>query len=239
MVSIGLILVLLLACVPACKTVTSSINGSGKVIDQDLNIRDFTTINIKGNYILTIKQSDQYKVTISLDDNLFKRLRISVERKTLKMGIEAPATFFPTALKVEIKLPELLSLNLSGGAKANISGFKANKDFTLFISDKSILDGSVMTGDLTLNLSDGAKAGLEGSALKLDLVSKGSSMLDMSKFDVMQAQVRLNEASEAVLNVTGEIDVELKGKSKLYFSGKPLFTNTLVTGGSSMAMIQK
>jgi hypothetical protein len=238
-VSISLIIVLLLVCLPGCKNVTSSINGSGKVIDQDLNIRDFSTINIKGGYGVTIKKSDQYKVTVSLDDNLFKRLQISVERKTLKMGIEAPATFFPTALKVEISMPEMLGLNLSGGAKANFSGFDSRQDFSLFMTDKSILEGSLIASDLTLNLSGGAKAALAGSAIKLDLISKDGSVAEMSKFEVLQGQVRLNESSEAVLNVTGLFDVELKDKSKLYFSGRPIFTNTLVTGGSTMTMIQK
>ena len=80
---------------------------------------------------------------------------------------------------------------------------------------------------------------LSGTGLKLELNSVDGSLLDMSKLDVMRADVKLDEASEAVINVTGQIDVDLRNKSKLYFSGNPVFTNTSVTGGSTMSMIQK
>jgi hypothetical protein len=61
----------------------------------------------------------------------------------------------------------------------------------------------------------------------------------MSQYVVLRAKVKLDQASEAVLNVTGQFDVDLKNASKLYFSGNPVFTNTSVTGGSTMSMIQK
>jgi hypothetical protein len=237
LISVFLLLAVFLA--PGCKRVSSSMNGSGKIVDQDLNIKDFTNINAKGVYNLYIRQGDNFKVTVSLDDNLFNRLQVSMERKTLKLGVEAPATFFPTTLKLTITMPQLLGLNLSGGANANITGFKSPDDFTLFLSGKGLLDGSIIASNLVFHLSEGSKVILSGSGLKLDLTSRGGSLLDMRKYDVMRAQVRLDESSEAILNVTGQFDVDLKNKSKLFFSGNPVFTNTSVTGGSTMSMIQK
>jgi hypothetical protein len=239
LISLSVLMLLVGLLAPGCKSVSSSMNGSGKVVDQDLEIRDFTNINAKGVYNLVIQQGENYKVTASLDNNLFNRLQVSVERKTLKLGVKAPATFFPTALKVTITMPKLLSLNLSGGAKANISGFKSPDNFTLFLSGKGLLEGSIVASNLVFNLSEGSGVVLSGSGLKLELNSVGGSKLDLSKYDVMRAQVKLDEASEAIFNVSGQFDVDLKNKSKLFFSGNPIFTNTSVTGGSTMSMIQK
>lgn len=136
-------------------------------------------------------------------------------------------------------MPQLLGLNLSGGAKAAISGFKSPDDFNLVLADKGLLEGTITAKNLVFYLSGGSKAVLEGSSLKLELNSKGASNLDMSQYSVMRAQVKLDEASQATLNVSGQFDVELKDKSVLYFSGTPVFTNTSVTGGSTMSMIQK
>ncbi len=224
---------------PGCKRVSSTLNGSGKIIDQDLEIKDFTTINAKGVYNLIIQSGETYKVTVSLDDNLFKRLQVNMERKTLKLGIEAPTTFFPTTLKVTITMPKLLGLNLSGGARAAISGFKSPEDFTLFLSDKGWLEGSLVASHLTFHLSEGSKVALSGSGLKLTLDAVGDSQLDMTQYGLMRADVKLDGSSVATLNVSGQLDVELRNKSKLFFSGNPIFTKTSVTGGSTMAMIQK
>jgi hypothetical protein len=237
LISLFLLIIMLLA--PGCKPVSSSINGSGKIVDRDVDIDNFTNINAKGVYQLVVQQGKSFKVTVSLDDNLFNRIQLSMERKTLRLVVQAPATFFPTSLKVTVTMPQLLGLNLSGGASANISGFKSPDDFTLFLSAKGLLEGSIIAKDLIFNLSQGARVVLSGSGLKLELNSVDGSLLDMSKLDLMRAEVKLDEASEAVINVTGQIDVDLKNKSKLYFSGNPVFTNTSITGGSTMSMIQK
>jgi hypothetical protein len=239
LVSISLLLLMTISLMPGCKRVSSSMNGSGKIVDQNLDISDFTNVNAKGVYNLIIKAGETYKVTVSLDDNLLSRLKVSKERRTLILGVEAPATFFPNTLKVTITMPQLLGLNLSGGANANISGFKSPSNFTLFLSGKGLLEGSLIASNLIFSLSQGSKVALTGSGLALELKSVGGSVLDLRNYDVMRAQVKLDEASEAILNVTGQFDVELKNKSKLYFSGNPIFTNTSVTGGSTMSMIQK
>jgi hypothetical protein len=235
---ISLLLLITMLAAPGCKPVSSSINGSGKIVERDVEIDGFTSINAKGVYQLVVQQGKLFKVTVSLDDNLFNRIELSMERKTLKLVVKAPATFFPTALKVTVTMPQLLGLNLSGGASASISGFQSPEDFTLFLSAKGLLEGSIIAKDLIFHLSQGARVVLSGSGLKLELHSVDGSLLDMSKLDVMRADITLDEASEAVINVTGQIDVDLRNKSKLYFSGNPVFNNTSVIGGSTMSMIQ-
>jgi hypothetical protein len=153
LISVSLVLLLMaLLLVPGCKRVSSSLNGSGKIVDQELDIRDFTSVKARGVYNLVIQEGPAFKVTVSLDDNLLKRLQISLERKTLNLNIEAPASFFPTSLKVTIMMPQLLGLNLSGGANASIAGFKSLEDFTLFISGKGLLEGSIEASNLIFYL---------------------------------------------------------------------------------------
>jgi hypothetical protein len=88
-------------------------------------------------------------------------------------------------------------------------------------------------------MSGASKVSLSGSAISLDLNSNNASIVDLHDILFAQATVRLDNASEATLIVTGEFDVGLKNKSKLVFAGNPVFTNTSVTGGSTMSMIQK
>ncbi len=219
--------------IPGCSRAGSSMNGSGNIIDQNLKVVDFNSINVRGPFNLEISRADTYQVTVSTDENLINRLLISLERRTLKIRIEAPATFFPTSLKVRITMPDITSLNLSEGVRANFTGFKSVSDFTLFLSDNCVLTGDLDAIITHFHISKSSRVILSGSAMKLELECSASK-LDLEKLSLINAQVKLDEASEAVLDVAGRFDVVLNGASKIFYLGNPLFSNTSISGGSSM-----
>jgi hypothetical protein len=230
-------LLMLSILVPGCSRAGSALNGSGTIVVQDLKAADFNSINIKGIFEVEVSQSDSYKVTLSTDSNLLSRIKVSLEHKTLKLSIEAPATFFPTSLKIKIAMPELIALNLSDGAKAVITSFRLKDQFSLFLSGDSILNGAMEADQIVFNLSDASSVNLSGTATSLELDCKGISKVDLGNLTLTTVQIRLREGSEATLNVTGRFDATLNDASKVYYLGNPLFTDISVSGGSTM--IQK
>lgn len=235
----GYIKFVLLACLllafltPACSRMGSSINGSGKIIDQDLKVNDFNSINIKGAFRLEIYKSAAYKVTLSTDDNLINRVVVSLERRSLQARIEAPATFYPTSLKISVGMPEIANLNLAEGVQARITGFTGIPHFILFLSDNSVLTGDIEAAEAKVNLSKASQMSLKGTVIKLEL--EGSDCkLDMGELNLVNAQVKLSQASEATINVSGNFSVVLNDASKIYYLGNPLINNTVISGGSTM-----
>ncbi len=239
--SIFMLISLLMAGImlPSCTRAASAMNGSGNVVDRDIDVSEFNSLNASGVFTLDVKQAEAYRVTLSIDDNLISRVRFTQEHKTLKLDIEAPASFFPSSLKVTISMPQIIGLNLSDGANATISGFKSSQPFSLFLSGKSTLEGSLESGEMTYHLSDASAVILSGFAPSLNLVSLDGSKLDLKDFSLYRAQVKMDDASEAIVNVSGQFDVILDNKSKVFFLGNPIFTNISVSGGSTMAMVQK
>lgn len=233
--AITLIILLTLAIyIPGCTQAGSALNGSGKIIDQDVNIADFDSLEVQGPFDLEIVHSATYLVSLSTDDNLISRVLFSRDDKTLKINIEAPATFFPTSLKIKIGMPEILGLNLSAGAKATISGFQSISTFNLVLARSSSLSGNLEADSTNFYLSGGSQVNLRGKADMLELDATGASKLDLSKFILSGANVKLREASTASLNVNGELNVVLKEASKIYYTGNALIRNTSITGDSSM-----
>jgi hypothetical protein len=220
---------------PGCARAGSALNGSGKVIDQDVNITNFNSISIEDAILLEISQAKSFKVIVNTDDNLVNRIRLSLEHQTLKISIEAPASFFPTSLKVKIEMPVLIGLNLTKGAKATISGFKSPSDFNLAMSGGSILVGSLEAGVTYFTLSGGSQVALQGVATRLELDCSEKSKLNLADFALTKAEIKLRGASEAIMNVGGEFGVTLSDASKVYYLGNPIFINTYITGGSTMA----
>jgi len=236
LVSVFVLAVLLTSSVmlSGCTRVGSALNGSGNVIDRDIKIVDFDSINVKGPFEVEIKEAPSYQVTISTDGNLISRVQVILERKTLKFGIEAPATFFPTSLKAKITLPKLAGINLSGAAKAAVSGFRTSDEVTLFLAGGSLLSGSLELGLPRFYLSEASQLSLKGKGTRLELECKGGSKVDLGEFVLASAQVKLREASEAILNVSGRLDVNLSSSSKVYYLGNPIISDASISGDSTM-----
>ena len=220
---------------PGCTRVGSSMNGSGKILDNDLKVEGFSNLNIKGPFIVEVTQDKKFSVTLSTDENLMNRVLVNLERDTLNISIKAPATFFPTSLKLKINMPELLNLTLSDSAGAAVNGFSNADTFSVFLSGKSILNCKTQAETLELNLSGASEAILKGSGQVTKVYARGASKLDLSEYESTSAQVKMTEASQAIMNVMGWIDINLQQASKFFYLGSPSFRNTDISSGSSMS----
>jgi hypothetical protein len=232
MLVFALLLVISIPFLFSCSRVGSSMSGTGNIIDQELSIADFTRIQIHGEFSVQIQQATTFSVTVSTDDNLMNRIRVSREGETLKMDIEAPGNFFPTSLKVTITMPRIYELSLSGKANASLSGFQSTFNFDLRVSEGSTLTGDLESGITRFDVSEASQVALAGKALELELEASGKSKMDFGQFEVVDASASLKESSEALMNITGEFDVELNGASRMYYLGNPVIKDSSISADS-------
>jgi hypothetical protein len=222
------------AVLPGCTRAGSSMNGSGKIIDQNIDISGFTRVTAQGHMVLELAPADSFQVVLSTDDNLINRILFKLDDETLKIAIQAPANFFPTSLKIKIGMPRIYGLNVSEGSQAVVSGFKSTFNFELDISSSSIFTGLLDAGNCIFNVAETSQVKLKGSALSLELNAGGASKLDLTDFALNSAQVYLKEDSEADLNINGLMGVKLEGGSRIYYLGNPKFSNTSISSDSFM-----
>jgi hypothetical protein len=220
--------------ISACGRVGSSLNGSGKIVDQPIFITGFTMVSAKGSFPVEINLSDQPSVTVSTDDNLIQRVIVVLSGETLLISIQAPGSFFPTSLKIVINMPRIYGLILNDGARASLSGFKSTYNFNLDMGGSSTLSGYLDAGNVDFNVGGASQVNLKGSALSLDLVASKASKLDLSAFSANSGTVQLSDASEATVDIQGRLTAKLLGASKLYYLGSPVLSDTSISQGSIM-----
>ena len=75
---------------------------------------------------------------------------------------------------------------------------------------------------------------LTGSAQSVTLEASGSSEIDLADFPVVDANVNLSGGSEATVNPSGRLDVDVSGASHLYYLGSPTLGRVQTSGGSSV-----
>jgi hypothetical protein len=202
---------------------------------ENLDFRDFSAIEAGSAVQVSVIQSDSYGVKISAGEKVFDRIEVTQEGQTLKIGVKPGLFFGIFDVKVEITMPALNSLELSGACRGVIDGFSSSSQFIAKVSGASSLDlSNFMVGDVEFEVSGASHVTGEGTGNNLATSVSGASNLDLTNFQVNDANVNLSEASHAIVNLTGRLDANVSGGSNLEYIGEPTLGNITTSGGSNI-----
>lgn len=208
--------------------------GSGDLVTKEEFFSDFTSVDAGSGFMVEISKSNSYNVLVTADDNVMEHIEIKKSGDTLMIGVKWGYSFRSVTLNVEITMPELHSLELSGGAQGKLEEYSSTNSFSLELSGGSILRGEFETsGDLEFDLSGGSQLlGLVGEANDLTIDASSGSQLGLSDFTVHNTDVELSGGSRATINLDGKLDADLSGGSNLSYIGDPTLGNIETSGGS-------
>ena len=188
--------------------------GSGHFVTNEENFTGFTAVTVASGFRFTITQSSSYSVKVTIDDNLVSYVQVSKSGNTLSVGLPTEGYSFQSVLQsVEITMPDITQLDISGGTSGTVTGFALSHDFTV-------------------TASGGSRVSMSGAARDLSIEASGGGRLDLSGLSVTNAQVDLNGGSQATINLNGRLDATLSGGSQLYYIGNPTLGNINTSGGS-------
>ena len=145
---------------------------------------------------------------------------------------------------VEITMPKLDKLSLSGASQGEVSGFRSSDHLEFEASGASSLNiddlkagdtvfeisgGSHVSGGVEIaagrfNISGASSIDLEGYASDISIEASGASHANLANFSVSNATVKISEASVVIVNASGTIDGNISGASRLTYLGGPALT---------------
>jgi hypothetical protein len=189
--------------------------GSGTLVTDEKDFRDFTAISVGYGFNVKILQSSSYSVSITTDDNMAQYVKVSKTGTTLTIGLKS-GSYQSITLKAEITLPELHGLELSGGTRGQVNDFTFSHEFSL-------------------ELSGGSRIEIEGEGTDLVIDASGGSQLDLEAFPVRHAEVNLSGGSRATIRLDGRLDADLSGGSVLLYIGAPTMGDIHTSGGSTIS----
>ncbi len=221
----------------------------------------FTNVQIGNAFQVEITPSSVYNVSVTAPPALFKYIRVEKLENTLKVGIVWSGAFWNNWFinarpKVNIAMPELGILDLSGATEAVARGFSSNQDFKLMlsgasraqvgiecynaslsISGASKVNGQLKGHDVRLNLSGASTAELNGNVNNLNLQASGASKADLKTFTARDVRADLSGASQAKVSPSGKLDIFLSGASRLEYAGDPTIGMVDVSGASTLSKL--
>ena len=107
-------------------TSCTGIQGNGNIVSQERMANDFQGLTLSGVASVNVHPGEDYKVEVTTDDNLQDFISVEAKNGILYIACKDNKNLRPTKLIVDVHLPELQSINLSGVGSVTLSNGSAS-----------------------------------------------------------------------------------------------------------------
>ena len=183
------------------------------------SLANFSSLNIKGDFEVIVKQGDTYEMTMSGSGKSIRNINSNVNSNQL--NIRASNTAYDlNDVTIEIIVEDIESLDVSQGANvkfenADLSRLRISTDK----DSRALINGKI---DRVQVASYGrSRVDLEGTMDNLAVDLNDGSRLYAYEADIKEAKVFTEEESRARLTVNEYLSVEASGFSSVRYKGNP------------------
>jgi Putative auto-transporter adhesin, head GIN domain len=191
-------------------TTSTSLQGSGVAASQLRDVPPFSGVELAGSNDVTIHVGGQRAVLVSADDNLINRVTTDVRGRMLTVG-NTPGSFTTvTPMNVEITVPSLEALRLSGSGVVSATGIDAPV-LAIRLSGSGVVHGSG-----------------RASAVRVDV--SGSGDAELADLVARDARVVVTGTGRVVVTAKRSLFASVTGTGAVMYGGNPQHVTTSVKG---------
>jgi hypothetical protein len=223
-----LIPILLASCVGAV------IQGSGDLVVQEPDITGFDRLDISHAFHADVLRGEDWQVIITIDDNLVEYLDVRKAGKTLVVDLKDIDSLVDGTLEVEITMPTLTAIELSGASRAEVNGFESTEPFSTDVSGASVLSGELTSGNAQFDVSGASNVTLAGEGDTIQVDVSDSSRVDLAQFIAGDGLVDASGASSVTVNLSGRLDGSVSGAATVNALGNPTLGEFETSGAGSI-----
>jgi len=208
-------------------------------VTKTYDLKDFSAVEVSSGMILTVTQSDAYSIKVKIDSKDLEHFK--VEKKGNKVEFSLKNSFFSFfgqrhgRIEINIKMPALTGVKISGGASGNITMSMPSNTFTANLSGGAKLKGSLISSNAKFELSGGCKVNLSGKGNDLRLEGSGGCSFELKDYSVFNVSTDLSGGTHATVTMNGTLNAEQSGGSRLTYYGNAKLGNTDFSGGSGVS----
>ncbi len=211
------------------------LTGSGDLETKEYAFTDFNRVEVSSAFEFEVRQSGSYSISVTADDNVIEKVRVTKDGDTLKIGLETIPRLGSLTLKAVVTMPHLSALIISGASRGIVSDFSSTSDVNIRVSGASKVEGNITAGDADFNVSGASIVQLQGSAKDIVANVSAASHFHLGDFTVNNANLTFSGASTGTVNVSGRLDANLSGASKLSYIGEPTMGTINTSGASALS----
>jgi hypothetical protein len=210
------------------------LTGSGNVVSQSRPLSNFDQVEIGLSFDVTIRQGEDYQVTLFSDDNFIDFVQAEVQEGALGFGY-IPGYAYDikgVTLYAEVTMPELRGLSLTGSSHVMLDSVQSSETLDVELSGSSMLDGGLMAENANFVVNGSSLVSLSGSTEFLGIDACGNTLVDLRAFRASSANIQASCNSRVWLDVMNLLDGEASQYAQITYQ-RPPASNMLRTNGAA------
>lgn len=198
------------------------VEGSGNVIEENRDVRDFSRVRLAGFGRLHIERGDTESLRIEAEDNLLQYITTEVKdgeldirwQKNILATNRQPINFYLTVKTLD-------TITLDGAGDIEASNMRA-ETFTVNANGAGNFNLSDLDVDtLFVTLSGAGNVTLTGEATTQTVKINGLGNYQARDLWSTTAKVEINAAGSATVRVSEKLDATINGAGSIYYYGNP------------------
>jgi len=194
----------------------NSIQGTGAMVTRDIDVADFSMIDISGNFMIVYRQSTETALTVVMQENLFNHLETNVQGSTLRVstrrGFDTTNANRP---RLYIYAPYLTAADLSGAVSTSDWDTIQGQSFTIDASGAVSLEINLEVENLDMDISGAVSANLSGFARNINIDGSGALNIQAGDLIIESGQVDVSGAANVYLYSLENITVNTSGLARV------------------------
>jgi hypothetical protein len=213
--------------------------GNGRVVSEQRDLAGFRSVDLSGSGTLKLHRG-AFRVEVKSDSNVIPYIRTEVSGGELRIGQKPMlAIIKPTILEIDVTMPELEGVIVSGsgmayaepfsghsfsGRVSGSGGFKgelAYDTIDLGGSGSGGFDLAAKASRLELRCSGSGGAFISGSADSAEIGLSGSAEIGARDFAVRSAKLSISGSGSVEIRAEAELSVTASGSGSVKYWGSP------------------
>jgi len=233
-----------LFCLASCTTIDNldRIEGMGPIIEETLEIEDFTGISLDAPFTVQIEQGPTIEVIAKGHQNIIDRLSTKVSNDKLKLKL-ANGNYHDFEIEMFITVPSIDYISIDGKGKFKVGELEIEEldchiDGAGKIEFNSVLriendlfveiDGAADTyfqevdaDKISVHVDGKGDITLRGTVSDFDIRIDGIGDVEAFALDAKNVKVKVDGLGKSEVSAEEELDVEIDGLGNVYYKGEP------------------
>ncbi len=194
-------------------------HDSGDSITRSYDDTDFDEIEIHSAFHLTVRQSDSFRVRITVPERSVDNIQVRHYGRRLRLSLEHG--ILDGEARALVELPLLRAVEAHDASEVRLERIESPEAVVIRLEDASRVEGELDAALTDIDLERASQARLDGTTGELKLDASGASEAHLRNLPCRRADVKVSSASSATIDVNERLDVTASGLAVIHYFGDP------------------
>ena len=207
--------------------------GNGKITAETLHPGEFHSVDLGGEYEVTIVQGPESEVRIETDQNLLQNITTTIKNGGLTISSEGYLR--PTkSIFITITSPNYSAVDIEGSSDVKASTPITSDDLSLDLEGSGSFNMEVHAQRLKSSIEGSGDIKLTGDTHSHSVEIDGSGDLAAGKLSTDTTKIEVNGSGDATLNVASHLSASIAGSGSVRYTGDVKDVHTNIEGSGSV-----